>query len=105
MSLYDDLYDEYDEHFGGCENCYRLALDDVAKNGGDVFAAYLARRQGWHSCKPMASEYRLSSFTKAVNEVVDHCCSKMQKQIEYSCPDHEDLFNCPDSLVTRSGTR
>jgi hypothetical protein len=65
MSDYDDYYDQYDENFGGCGNCHRLSLEDVAPNGGHVYSAYLARRQGWHSCKPMGPEHRLVSFTKA----------------------------------------
>jgi hypothetical protein len=72
MSDYDDYYDAYDEDFGGCGDCRRLALEDVAMNGGDVAAAYLARRRGgWHSCKPMGPDYRLVSFLKTNNEVSD----------------------------------
>jgi hypothetical protein len=103
MSLYDQYYDEYDENFGSCSNCERLAIEDVAVNGGEVSAAYLARRRGWHSCKPMGPEYRLRSFTRGNNEVIDYCCSWMQRQLEHSCPDHEKLSDCPESLVTRLG--
>jgi len=103
MSDYDDHYDGYDEDFGGLGNCHRLALEDVALNGGDVTAAYRARRSGWHSCKPMGPGYRLASFTGANNDVIDYCCFKMQTQVEYRCPEHEDLSDCPDSLVTRLG--
>ena len=29
------------------------------------------------------------------------CCVRMQAQLELTCAQHDDLIDCPDSLVTR----
>ena len=29
------------------------------------------------------------------------CCDWMQAQLDLKCPEHDDLAECPDSLVTR----
>lgn len=29
----------------------------------------------------------------------NHCCEKMQKQVEYTCANHPNRQECPDCLV------
>ena len=34
------------------------------------------------------------------------CCEKMQDQLDVTCPDHhDDMSQCPDSLVARFSSR
>ncbi len=28
-----------------------------------------------------------------------HCCDRMEAQVNYQCPDHENPFECPDHLI------
>ena len=31
-----------------------------------------------------------------------HCCDAMQEQIEFTCPQHESVHDCPDALISFS---
>jgi len=33
------------------------------------------------------------------------CCEKMEEQVSWTCRDHPNLSNCPDSLIWASGNR
>lgn len=40
--------------------------------------------------------------TLPANRMVQHCCTRMQDQVEFTCSDHPDLDSCPDSLICYS---
>ena len=37
--------------------------------------------------------------------MVEHCCDMMKEQVEYTCEQHPDRFDCPDCLVHYSARR
>lgn len=75
----------------------------------DGNARAVACRGRCASYRPVAvyGQRRLSSSLGAplmlpANRMAQHCCTRMQDQIEFTCSDHPDLDSCPDSLIRYS---